>query len=236
MQSLFNRGLQEIQSEHNEIRSEIIDFNTPGEFKVPKVPKDSLIQIALQATSLEVLGRILPVNEAIQMRHFQNGRYDTLFCLTEQSLSLINEFRQTGRFSSEALRSWVNEHRNGIREVKEGRGPILHLVGLLICLQKSGEVHPLLKVLESSLDPWLNCEMTTSNVGWLPGLRVFGFTDAIPEVLGIAYFCGPGQLTFNIKADYGKLSILRTFKEHLTQKLEHFFKKEGVRSYLRRSH
>ncbi|MEO5968578.1 MAG: choline/carnitine O-acyltransferase [Bdellovibrionia bacterium] len=193
----------------------IFDFPDFGEnfFRLHQVSSDTAIQLVIQLAAYKCMGKLMSVNEAVNMRHFQKGRYDTIFCMTEESKNFLKatqagpDLKQLKTLFLQA----VQAHKSLVKNCKVGNSPYLHL-GALMGLQADNNI---LKLGESGIEfcSWvhwndfgfskiMNSDVTTSNPGIKPGMEILGFTDTAPNVIGIAYLVDINRVRIFIKTDH----------------------------------
>lgn len=164
---------------------------------------DTCVQLALQLTCRQLYGQVLPVNEAIQMRHFRRGRYDTILCVTAQSCELADAWQAQPRDALmwQRFRAAAASLRQRVKACKEGPGGVL-LTTTLFLLRAQAER------LGQADDGWqlaafwqrhpqlhqaLYCSVITSNPGAQDGVQMFAWPD-IGDSIGIPYIIFPCEL------------------------------------------
>jgi carnitine O-acetyltransferase len=174
-----------------------------GAFAASGVSDDTCVQLALQLTCRQLYGQVLPVNEAIQMRHFRRGRYDTILCVTAQSRELAEAWQAQPRDALmwQRFRAAAASLRQRVKACKEGQGGVL-LITTLFLLRAEAER------LGQAQDGWqlaafwqrhpqlhqaLYCSVITSNPGAQDGVQMFAWPD-INDSIGIPYIIFPNEL------------------------------------------
>lgn len=174
-----------------------------GAFAASGVSDDTCVQLALQLTCRQLYGQVLPVNEAIQMRHFRRGRYDTILCVTAQSRELAEAWQEQPHDALmwQRFRAAAASLRQRVKACKEGQGGVL-LITTLFLLRAEAER------LGQAQDGWqlaafwqrhpqlhqaLYCSVITSNPGAQDGVQMFAWPD-INDSIGIPYIIFPNEL------------------------------------------
>ena len=240
-------AIQELRTKVNDRKVETFDIPREVSQCFGK-NEDSPIQLAIQWSAREILGEIPGVNGAVHMKHFQFGRYDTIFCVTSASMdfilsawSVLEDAQKPAKLVTKdklkrKMDRFVQEHRALIKACKLGMSPVLYYSALLamqepndwVSIRPDGIYLFKNKVLPiPGIERWLNCKITTSNLGDAPGVEVFGFTDALPEVLGIAYMLKKDRIQFNIKWDRPLRNSLEDFKSSLVKNVRLLHKLGG---------
>ncbi|MBV7434136.1 choline/carnitine O-acyltransferase [Cardiobacteriaceae bacterium TAE3-ERU3] len=91
--------------------------------------KDALCQILLQYAQYATFGKIHNTYEAVDMRHFANGRTECLRPVSRESVALIKALYD-GVATKRQFDDFVAEHKNRIKACKRGEGVHRHLLGL----------------------------------------------------------------------------------------------------------
>lgn len=91
--------------------------------------KDAICQILLQYAQYATFGKIHNTYEAVDMRHFTNGRTECLRPVSSESVALVKALYD-GVATKRQFIDCVNEHKNRIKACKRGEGVHRHLLGL----------------------------------------------------------------------------------------------------------
>ncbi|MEZ4436647.1 MAG: choline/carnitine O-acyltransferase [bacterium] len=171
----------------------------------PRGGADALVQLAIARAARAVLGGWPPVNEAVQIRHVRHGRYDTALTTTPEQRRAITRWEATGAPDPADLRAVGAAHRRLIDACRRGESPVLPWLVHAAAAAAAGR--PFAPEWLTVLD----CPVTTSNAGHSPRVAAFGFTDAEPGTLGVAYLLGDDTLTLHVKADGDRRALLDPF-------------------------
>lgn len=175
---------------------------------------DALIQLAIARAARAVLGGWPAVNEAVQIRHLRDGRYDTALTTTPEQRRALTRWEATGAPEADDLRAVSAAHRRLIDACRRGESPVLPWLAHAAAAAAAGRPFP---------PAWLtalDCPVTTSNAGHSPRVAAFGFTDAEPGTLGVACLLGPDTLTLHVKADGDRRALLDPFVDALLASLD----------------
>lgn len=172
-----------------------------GDFRALGVSSDATMQVAIHLACARTWGRVLSQNEAVNMRQFAWGRYDTIRTTTAAVRALVGGWDHgTAEVRADLLRDAIGSLRQRVRQSKRGTRGVLALTTLLELraeLERSGvedgwsleglhEAHP-------GLSEALYCSVSTSNPGLLPGLRLGAFND-LGDKVGLMYFFADHEL------------------------------------------
>jgi carnitine O-acetyltransferase len=191
------------------------------------VSADAAIQLALQLAAVRTWGELPAINEAVQLRHFRHGRYDTIYTVTPESRDFVQAVLR-GEGGAAVVRAAAAAHRRLIAVCQRGDSPVLHYSAVLAaqrdhaCLRADGEglhVFGHRVARDPGYHALMHCRITTSNAGARPGVEVFGFADAEPGVLGAAYLVKADRVTLHLKADGELRSSLARFAHALAEAL-----------------
>lgn len=91
--------------------------------------KDAICQIMLQYAQYATFGKIYNTYEAVDMRHFENGRTECLRPVSQESVSFVKALYD-GEATHRQFVDCVTEHKNRIKACKRGEGVHRHLLGL----------------------------------------------------------------------------------------------------------
>lgn len=178
-----------------------------GAFAASGVSDDTCVQLALQLTCRQLYGRVLPVNEAIQMRHFRRGRYDTILCVSPQSCELADAWQEQPHDAVmwQRFRAAAASLRQRVKACKEGSGGVLLTTTLFLLraeaerlgqaddgwqLESFWQRHPRLRQA-------LYCSVITSNPGAQDGIQMFAWAD-IGDNIDIPYIIFPHELRIHL--------------------------------------
>lgn len=154
---------------------------------------DAAFQIAIQLAAYRYFGKLVSTSEAVIMNHFTQGRYDTIWCVTQESKKFILEPTQNN------LANALLAHKKLVKACKLGNSPALHLSAL-----KSFS--------------WLtHCTITSSQPAFQPGYELGGYTDTEQDVIGIIYLIFPNKIQVCIKTDNAYFGTAHGLKESLIQ-------------------
>ncbi|XP_075147930.1 carnitine O-octanoyltransferase isoform X2 [Haematobia irritans] len=98
-----------------------------------KLHPDSFVQVLMQLAYVEMHNEIAPVYETALMRHFYNGRTETLRSCTSEVYNFLQIARNKNSSKAEivnAFRKAVNHHNHMMNEARKGHGIDRHLFGL----------------------------------------------------------------------------------------------------------
>ncbi|KAL9899567.1 carnitine O-octanoyltransferase isoform 1-T1 [Glossina fuscipes fuscipes] len=115
------------------VTHEIFDDYGKDYIKLYKLHPDSFVQVILQLAYAELHNEIAPTYETALMRHFYNGRTETLRSCTNEVYNFIKI--ALNRHSSkmqivQAFRAAVQHHKLMMDEARSGKGVDRHLFGL----------------------------------------------------------------------------------------------------------
>lgn len=201
-----------IQNELNQ--RELISFNIENIgsdfFDSYSVSSDAAVQIAIQMAAYAYFGKLVSVSEAIHMRHFAQGRYDSIWCVTQASKKFIQaQARQKTNLKllRDLFEKAIIAHKKLIKDCKLGESPVLHL-SALTSLSKFSKFSKL-----------VDCTITTSHPGHKLGYELGGFTDTSHSVIGINYLITPTQIQVYIKTDHRYFGSAEILKNNLIASL-----------------
>ncbi|KAL7727496.1 hypothetical protein ACLKA6_002119 [Drosophila palustris] len=135
LKSEIKRVLKEVEERGVDVTVTFTVFDDYGKefMKSMKLHPDSFVQVLLQWTYYQMHQEIAPTYETALMRHYYNGRTETLRSCT----SAVHEFLKASSDKSttdvqlmKAFRAAVNEHRHLMDEARKGHGIDRHLFGL----------------------------------------------------------------------------------------------------------
>ncbi|XP_030369931.1 peroxisomal carnitine O-octanoyltransferase [Scaptodrosophila lebanonensis] len=101
--------------------------------KPHKLHPDSFVQVIMQWAYLQMHNEIAPIYETALMRHYYNGRTETLRSCTaavHQFLCIASNATTSGSSLAQAFRTAVTDHRRMMDEARKGHGVDRHLFGL----------------------------------------------------------------------------------------------------------
>lgn len=101
--------------------------------KTCKLHPDSFVQVIMQLAYHEMHDEIAPMYETALMRHYYNGRTETLRSCTTEVYKFIQVARNPKSTKTEivdAFRKAVNHHNHMMSEARKGHGVDRHLFGL----------------------------------------------------------------------------------------------------------
>lgn len=149
---------------------------------------DAIMQAALLRAAYCLEQRPLAASEAIHMRHFVAGRYETIMTLSSFMADALGDWP---RALSPALLSQVSkDHKALVASCKRGESGFLVLSALLAELNVQG-ADAASRTLGQLLDP----PVSTSNPGLGGGLALASFTD-IGDKIGVLYAISDHQSLF----------------------------------------
>jgi carnitine O-acetyltransferase len=196
-----------------------------GSFARLGIPDDTLMQLALQLVSRRLFQRVLPMNEAIQMRHFRLGRYDTILGVTWETRAFAEQWDTLPPASAErteCLLRAAQSFRQRVKACKEGRGGVLSLTTLLqlrseqerlglvhdgFCLAEFWKSHP-------AIEEGLYCRLITSNPGPVPGVQMPAFPD-VGDRIDVMYLFFQDRLRVHASFHGQYTSAMAGFRELL---------------------
>ena len=200
---------------------------------------DAVVQLAIQLGVYLHFGRLMSVNEAVNMLHFHHGRYDTIWCVTPESKKFIEAITQNYQIKDpepsqkikirETLISAVSAHRKKIKECKLGKSAVSHLTALIgmqpenrgLAVDSSGlQIFKKWVWRDPGFSKLMNSDITTSDPGSRLGFELSGFTDTSPGVIGIAYQVAPEKVKFYLKTDHQYLQDSKGIEQNLLSAFE----------------
>ncbi|XP_064555294.1 peroxisomal carnitine O-octanoyltransferase [Drosophila montana] len=135
LKSEIKRVLDEVEKRGIDVTATFEVFDDYGKefMKSQKLHPDSFVQVLMQWAYYQMHHEIAPTYETALMRHYYNGRTETLRSCTND----VYEFLKASDSSSttdeqllQAFRAAVNDHRYQMDEARKGNGIDRHLFGL----------------------------------------------------------------------------------------------------------
>ena len=179
-------------------------------FKRVKLRPDMSFQLFIQMASLMTFQSILCTSQAVEMRTFEYGRYDTVFSNSKYIQKLLTLFESANDSSSAVpfmtlFRDVIEKQKNKIVCCKKGETFFTHLQALLAwelptdnpkylklnLLKSLFQNHPMLS---GMLDP----DISTSGIPEMRSINKFIFTDFGKHKLGLGYIIGSKNITLGI--------------------------------------
>ncbi|XP_060651198.1 peroxisomal carnitine O-octanoyltransferase [Drosophila nasuta] len=135
LKSEIKRVLKEVEERGIDVTATFTVFDDYGKefMKSMKLHPDSFVQVILQWTYYQMHKEIAPTYETALMRHFYNGRTETLRSCTSAVHDFLKASSNTSTTDAQlikAFRAAVNEHRHMMDEARKGNGIDRHLFGL----------------------------------------------------------------------------------------------------------
>ncbi|EDV91028.1 peroxisomal carnitine O-octanoyltransferase [Drosophila grimshawi] len=149
LRSEIKRVLQEVEQRGADIIATFEVFDEYGKdfMKTQKLHPDSFMQVLMQWAYYQMHNEIAPTYETALMRHFYNGRTETLRSCT----NAVHDFLKASSDSSttdqqlvKAFRTAVKDHRHHMDEARKGHGVDRHLFGLWCAAYESNMEIPAL--------------------------------------------------------------------------------------------
>ncbi|MBF0443475.1 MAG: choline/carnitine O-acyltransferase, partial [Oligoflexales bacterium] len=210
-----------------------IEIDGAGEnfFQKHRASGDTALQLAFQLAGYRQFGRHLSVTESIQMRHFANGRYETLFCNSPESHRFVELMAQKSPnmdLAARYLQKAVEVQKARIKECRQGDHWVFHFVALVNAQQldskyKVGwgyiDIGNLMRIHDKPFSKVINVDVTTSNPGRRQGLDISGYSDTSLGVIGIHYYIHPECSRLQIRADRGYLGAAPLMKKGIEESL-----------------
>ncbi|MBG07879.1 MAG: hypothetical protein CME68_03925 [Halobacteriovoraceae bacterium] len=198
-----------------------------------KLRPDMSFQLFIQMASLMTFKSILPTSQAVEMRTFEYGRYDTILSNSNYIKKLMKLFEIANDMESakpfmSLFRAMVENQKNKIVSCKKGEALITYLDALLALdlplenpKRKSLERFKLLfetnLMLKGLMDPYIS----TSGIPSLKSIDTFAFTDFGKEKLGLGYIIGPKEV---ILGEY-RLGTFKKKKDNFINNLKDLINK-----------
>jgi hypothetical protein len=202
-------------------------------FKKMKLRPDMSFQLFIQMASIMTFKSILSTSQAVEMRNFEYGRYDTILSNSTYIEKLMALFEmahdsKSGRPFMVLFKAMVENQKNKIVNCKKGEALITYLDALLSLdlpsenLKRKSldrfkllfESHPMLKGL---MDP----DISTSGIPQLRAIETFAFTDFGKDKLGLGYIIGAKNV---ILGEY-RFGIFQKDKDEFIKNLKNLIKK-----------
>ena len=226
--------LDEIKKEKNEISCNHYDLPIGTDlFNRMKLRPDMSFQLFIQMASLMTFRSILSMSQAVEMRTFEYGRYDTILSNSNYIQKLTNLFeiaydQESARPFMSLFKAMVENQKNKIVSCKKGEAMITYLDALLVFdlipenpklkslkrFKLLFETNPMLK---SLMDPYIS----TSGIPHLKSIDTFAFTDFGKDKLGLGYIIGPEEV---ILGEY-RLGSFKNKKDNFIKNLKELIKK-----------
>ncbi|MEE2745067.1 MAG: choline/carnitine O-acyltransferase [Bdellovibrionota bacterium] len=184
-----------------------IDIGTDF-FKGLKLRPDMSFQLFIQMASLMTFESVLCTSQAVEMRTFEYGRYDTVISNSKYIHKLLNLFdmanESAGPFMT-LFKDLIEKQKNKIVCCKKGETFFTYLQALLAwelptdnpkylklnLLKSLFQNHPMLC---GMLDP----DISTSGIPEMKSINKFVFTDFGKHKLGLGYIIGSKNITLGI--------------------------------------
>ena len=226
--------LKEIEKEKNEINCSHYGLSVGTDlFNKLKLRPDMSFQLFIQMAGLMTFKSILPTSQAVEMRTFEYGRYDTILSNSNYIQKLTKLFKnahdsESARPFISLFKALVESQKNKIVSCKKGEAMITHLDALLVLdlplenpKRKSLERFKLLFkknfMLKSLMDPYIS----TSGIPYLRSIETFAFTDFGRDKLGLGYIIGPKEV---ILGEF-RLGSFRVKNDNFIKNLKELIKK-----------
>ena len=223
------RFLQAIESRISDSWQYRVDIARFAQLRAAE--RDALVQLAIQVASKEHFGRVHSVLEPVHVRNFSGGRLDFIASVTPESLAFVTHAFESG--DAALLKRAVSAHRASIRDVKEGKGVINHLLALaarefpqarekgVASIRRRQDV---LAKVDKGLELTIRQEIMAANGSGAGHVAVFGTTTSQPEMFGIGYIIHEdGNLTFDVRADGEYRHAYAGFRQRLEVSLDRVF-------------
>ncbi|XP_037949237.1 peroxisomal carnitine O-octanoyltransferase [Teleopsis dalmanni] len=115
------------------ITHEVFDEYAKENIKSWKLHPDSFVQVVVQLAYALMHDEIAPIYETALMRHYYNGRTETLRSCTSEVYKFLKTFRNPKSTNAEIVndfRNAVEHHKFMMNEARKGHGVDRHLFGL----------------------------------------------------------------------------------------------------------
>lgn len=180
--------------------------------------KDALCQLLLQYAQYATFDRIRSTYEAVDMRHYQNGRTECLRPVSSQSVALVKALRD-GRATMRQFNDFITEHKNRIKACKRGEGVHRHLLGLALQAQKAGLDAPFFS--DAGYTLLSEDFFSTTSLGTHDVIGYIVFAPSCKGGFGINYSVTHNHLSFAIMFQRTGSEYVNTILNELESGLKH---------------
>lgn len=193
----------EFVNSNDHVLASFTDFG--GDFiKQSKISPDGFVQMAYQLAYYRRYGKNASTYESCSTKNFLAGRTETIRSVTDESADLCRSFDKSGKDDrARLLRAAAAAHVERAKLAQQGLGVDRHLYALRHLAEKKAEQDgssvPL--IFKDKGYPTLSTSvLSTSNLGSVPSLKVFGFGAVCEQGYGFGYGINPEDIPLTISS------------------------------------
>lgn len=213
-EELIREGLAQYQQQAEKMAVSSVDiFLTDEDRKILRdMPGDAFIQLLLQYAQREVYGIVRSIREAVDMRHFRDGRLDIMRPLTSASLAAAQAMHD-GTLTRHHIEQSVLAHQTRLALCRQGQGIHYHL----LALQEAGRrlARPSELFRDDGLRLLNEDFFHTATLGAYNGIAGMAFAPRHPQGMSIHYAFNRNNINIMITHRRADLLPVKTLGQAL---------------------
>ncbi|UJF25029.1 choline/carnitine O-acyltransferase [Suttonella sp. R2A3] len=208
----YSRRAESLRVWHNELTLNEEDQNLLQDYSL-----DGICQLILQYAQYATFDRVRSTYEAVDMRHYIQGRTECLRPVSEQSLALVRAMANS-KATLAQLEAFNDEHKARIKACKRGEGVHRHLLGLQIMAEQGDEDVAFFK--DEGLRLLSEDFLSSSSLGPHHTIGNVAFAPTHAEGLGVNYSANRNHLNFMVIFRRQQGAAVKTFMAELENGLK----------------